>query len=113
MLSMKRPSRGERESAATTRYVGCFFLPMRLRRSLTAISLLTQARSSHVRELRHQFLGAAQSLGPLAEHLHHLLDFLELLEQLIDLGGGHPAAGGDPQAPGAVDHLRLASLLRG
>ena len=27
MISMKRPSRGERPSATTTRYVGCFFLP--------------------------------------------------------------------------------------
>src|SRR5688500_6753662 len=33
---MNRPLRGERESAATTRYVGCFFLPIRIRRSFTA-----------------------------------------------------------------------------
>src|SRR5574338_1418281 len=34
---MNRPLRGDRESAATTRYVGCFFLPIRMRRSLTAM----------------------------------------------------------------------------
>src|SRR4029453_11285887 len=39
-ISMNRPSRGDRESAATTRYVGCFFLPMRIRRSLTATRVL-------------------------------------------------------------------------
>src|SRR5207253_2501157 len=33
---MNRPLRGERESAATTRYVGCFVLPIRMSRSLTA-----------------------------------------------------------------------------
>src|SRR5690606_41383327 len=36
---MDRPSRGDRESAATTRYVGCFFLPIRMRRSLTATAV--------------------------------------------------------------------------
>src|SRR5262249_44260114 len=35
--SIKRPLRGDRESAATTRYVGCFVLPIRIRRSLTGI----------------------------------------------------------------------------
>src|SRR5947208_2449526 len=33
---MKRPSRGELLSAATMRYVGCFFLPILMRRSFTA-----------------------------------------------------------------------------
>src|SRR5262245_34097404 len=33
---MNRPLRGERESAATTRYVGCLVLPIRISRSLTA-----------------------------------------------------------------------------
>src|SRR5437773_1877340 len=33
---MNRPLRGERESAATTRYVGCFVLPIRMSRSFTA-----------------------------------------------------------------------------
>src|SRR5947209_12338260 len=48
-----------------------------------------------------------------SEHLQHLLDFLELLQQLVDIGGGHPAAVGDPQAAGTVDHLRLATLVGG
>src|SRR6476646_8581145 len=36
MVSMMRPSRGDRASATTTRYVGCFFLPTRIRRIFTA-----------------------------------------------------------------------------
>src|SRR3972149_2324109 len=35
---MYRPSRGARESATTTRYDGSFFLPVRVRRIVTAIS---------------------------------------------------------------------------
>src|SRR5687768_9371255 len=35
MVSMMRPSRGLRSSATTTRYVGCFFLPTRMRRIFT------------------------------------------------------------------------------
>ena len=35
---MNRPSRGLRASATTTRYVGCFFLPTRIKRILTANS---------------------------------------------------------------------------
>src|SRR5438270_12603027 len=109
MLSMKRPSRGERASAATTRYDGCFFLPMRLRRSLTATrSLLVETLG----ELGHELLRAAQPLGPLAEHLHHLLHVLELLQQLVDLGGGHPAAVGDPQPPRAVDDRWITAFVR-
>src|SRR4029450_13580881 len=46
---MNRPSRGERTSAATTRYVGCFFLPIRMRRSLTATrAFLTCSEDSEV-----------------------------------------------------------------
>jgi hypothetical protein len=33
---MNRPFLGERLSAATSRYVGCFFFPIRTRRSFTA-----------------------------------------------------------------------------
>src|SRR5437867_13393487 len=109
MLSMKRPSRGERASAATTRYVGCFFLPMRLRRSLTATLLLLVETLG---QLGHELLGASQPHRSLAEHLHHLLHVLELLEQLVDLGRGHPAAVGDPQPPRAVDDCRITALVR-
>src|SRR5690606_28864712 len=38
---MNRPSRGERASAATMRYWGCFFLPTRVRRSLTAMGAVS------------------------------------------------------------------------
>src|SRR5690242_6678432 len=40
MISMKRSSRGERPSATTTRYVGCFFFPTRIRRIFTATEVV-------------------------------------------------------------------------
>src|SRR4051794_24737638 len=105
---MNRPSRGDRLSVATTRYVGCFFLPMRIRRSFTATDSFS-CRSPHVRKAGHA-LGA---LAALPEHLHHLLDFLELLQQLIPLRGARPTAGRDPEPPRSVDHRRLPPFLRG
>src|SRR5204862_7684310 len=47
MISMNLPSRGERESATTTRYVGAFVLPVRRRRMCTA-----KVRCSSVKDVR-------------------------------------------------------------
>src|SRR5437870_10624534 len=47
MISMNLPSRGERESATTTRYVGAFVLPVRRRRICTA-----KVRRSSVKDVR-------------------------------------------------------------
>src|SRR5210317_2446443 len=57
---MNLPSRGERESAATMRYWGCFFLPMRVRRNLTAMTNVSWGKCgtcsmlSAPRPLRHR-----------------------------------------------------------
>src|SRR5215471_5154020 len=112
MISMKRPSRGLRPSATTTRYVGCFFLPTRIRRILTANEKTpTRGTASDSRSRRREAgnaprgqprrfrtlrtlalraLGALllQALGHAvgARHrLHHLLHLLELLQQVVDL----------------------------
>src|SRR5438034_11822350 len=47
MISMNLPSRGARESATTTRYVGAFVLPVRRRRICTA-----KVRRSSVKDVR-------------------------------------------------------------
>src|SRR5262245_10275732 len=46
MISMNRPSRGLCESATTTRYVGCFFLPTRIKRILTDTDKLLEQRKA-------------------------------------------------------------------
>src|SRR4051794_27447519 len=114
---MNRPSRGERPSAATTRYVGCLVLPMRMSRSFTAIR--SQSLSSvetevvhlglhglellEVRKLAARTLAALLALLPTAAQpghaLHHLRHLFELLAQLVDLAHRGAAAVGDPQAP--------------
>src|SRR5689334_4441293 len=115
---MKRPSRGERLSAATTRYDGCLVLPTRMRRSFTAmcVGLLVEAREPG-RQLRHggpapALLLLAEALGAQATHpLHHPLHLLELLDEPVHLARRGAAAGGDAQPPAAVDDLGPAALL--
>src|SRR5436309_14069466 len=128
MFSMNRPSRGDRLSAATTRYVGCFFFPIRIRRSFTATSVFLgrfrpcQSNSSvELRPARRPLGGDPATLlsllalaahHPAEAHLaHHALHVLELLQQQVDLGGGRPAAVGDPEPPRPVDDLRGPALL--
>src|SRR3972149_631156 len=59
-------------------------------------------------------LADAQHPGGAAgcHHLHYPLRFLPLLEQLVHFLRRRAAAGGDAAAPAAVDHLRVAALLR-
>src|SRR4051794_29429028 len=114
---MNRPSRGERLSAATTRYDGCLVLPTRIKRSFTAMvssSLLVQTGEpgrhlgrAHLATLALLHLLRAQATHP----LHQLLHLLELLHEAIDIPGGSAAAIGDAQATAAVDELRPATLL--
>src|SRR5688500_13372846 len=69
MISMNRPLRGERASAATTRYVGCFFLPIRMRRSFTAtwfLFLFTKSNRS-VRQSRPAIVPAGGGSVPSRE----------------------------------------------
>src|ERR1700687_2996233 len=97
---MNRPSRGERASAATTRYVGCLVLPIRMRRSFTAttvLSLLTSASVETGEPGRHGRPAPLALLGAETAHLlHHLLDVLELLDEAVDLSSARAAAGCDP-----------------
>src|SRR5919109_5250365 len=112
MFSMKRPSRGLRESATTTRYWGAFFMPMRIRRILTAmvwecsclgwpalpVGLPSPCRAGGVRDRRSLPVQAhlAQALGGHAgELLHHAARLVELLEDGVDLLGGGARAAGD------------------
>src|SRR5215210_6683750 len=78
IVSIVRPSRGERWSATTTRQIGFFFEPTRLSRMRTMRRerLEHAGASAHVahhrRRVRH--LAARQ-------RLHHLLHLAELLDQ--------------------------------
>src|SRR2546425_5172851 len=104
MTSMNRPSRGERESVTTTRYVGFFVVPARLSRIATATSSPPELRESwkfHAREL---------ALEPL-ELFHHLPQLRVLLEQTVDVLHAGPAAPRDPLSPAAVDDLRVPALV--
>src|SRR5688500_4686311 len=97
MISMNRPLRGERASAATTRYVGCFFLPIRMRRSFTAtwLSLPVYEIESMVRQSRPAIVparGGSVQTGQLQ------LGLRALGKGQRTLGGGAPAL------------LRLAAL---
>src|SRR5439155_16059654 len=103
---MKRPSRGERLSATTTRHCGSFFPPTRVSLMLTAIS----ARQDSASALSHQLA----EVGHLAllDAAHQLAHLLELLDQLVDLLDRHARAPGDPQPARALDQVGMAPLVR-
>src|SRR5689334_23520430 len=91
---MNLPSRGERESATTTRYTGFFFDPTRVNLMRTAKSLPPCLRSLlafvGLRRLalpRLRRRGRARQLRKLASAhaLHELLHLLAALEQPVDL----------------------------
>src|SRR6266850_6627432 len=105
MISMKRPSRGARESATTTRYRGRLLVPSRLSRMVTDTSSPPQrgeARQLHLAELAfHAF-----------ELLHHLPELRVLLEQPVHVLHAGAAAARDALPSAAVDHLGIAPLAR-
>src|SRR5262245_1141657 len=106
MISMNRPSRGERESATTTRYAGRRDEPARLSRIDTDTSSPPRKRKPG------QALHAAQaSLHPL-ELLHHLPGLRVLLQEPVHVLHAGAAAARDPLAAAAVDDVRMASLAR-
>src|SRR2546426_7926179 len=84
MVSMTRPSRGERWSATTTRQIGFFFPP-------TRVSLSRTAKASVHLEFGSGRAGTLAAAGKLLHrgHLalrqlaHHLLHLAELLDELI------------------------------
>src|SRR5919197_5313231 len=102
---MNLPSRGERESATTTRYTGFFFDPIRASLILAAMKSFLPLLLSHDRlQVRHL---------PLAELLHHLLHLLACGEQLVHLLDGRPAPRRDSRAARAVDDLGPRALVGG
>src|ERR1700742_4869608 len=103
---MKRPSRGERRSATTTRHCGSFFPPTRVSLMLTAISARQDSGSALAHELAQ--------VGHLAllDAAHQLAHLVELLAQRVARLDADPRAPGDPQPPRALDQLRPAPLLR-
>src|SRR2546428_60590 len=104
MISMNRPSRGERESATTTRYVGLRVVPVRLSRIETATSSPPQCGKAWKPR------PGQLALQPL-ELLHHLAELRVLLEQPVDVLHAGAAAAGDALAAAAVDDLGMAALL--
>src|SRR5438093_10570146 len=115
---MNLPSRGERESATTTRYTGFFFDPTRVNLIRTAKSLPPCLRSLLAFVGLRRFplrllLRGARQLGelPLAHALHQLFHLLASLEQSVDLLDAGARAARDPLPPRSVDHLRQLALL--
>src|SRR3954451_10006178 len=109
-ISMTRPSRGERWSAATMRQIGSFLPPTRVSLSRTATGFLSKFGRSRLASLPHE----RPEVGHLAaaELLHDLAHLAELLDELVDrldVGAGPPR---DAQAPRSLDELRPPALLR-
>src|SRR5215210_8213063 len=103
MASMKRPSRGERWSATTTRQFGFFLPPTRV--SLTRTD--TAERLAAARELLQR---GHLSLRDLPHQLLHLAELLHELTDGLDRGAG---AVRDPPPARAVDQLWVGPLLGG
>src|SRR5881394_3219328 len=121
---MNLPSRGERESAATTRNTGFFFDPTRVNLSLTAkplppglllfslaLGLSGRGRAGAVwrARCRQSWQGRHLPAAHLLHQLRHLLASLEQLVHLLDLGAAAP---GDPLPARAVDQVRQRALAR-
>src|SRR5215813_3264257 len=99
MTSMKRPSRGERESATTTRYDGRREEPMRLSR------IDTDTCSPPQRRKAGQALHPSELPFHAFELFHHLSELRVLLEQTVHVLHAGAASSGDPLAAGAADDL--------
>src|SRR5881628_2996766 len=103
---MKRPSRGERESATTTRYAGRLVVPIRLSRIVTATFSPPRHRKSW------KILHAGKLPLHALELLHDLPQLRELLEQPVHVLHVGAAAACDPLAATAADDLGIAPLAR-
>src|SRR3954469_19800107 len=109
MVSIVRPSRGERWSATTTLQIGFFLLPTLRSRILTDMRRRRlEDRSPHA---AHQLLGVRHLA--LGELLHQLVHLAELLDEPVDRLDGGPGPGRDPLAPRPVDLSRMSPLERG
>src|SRR5437763_16124773 len=101
-ISITRPSRGERWSAATTRQIGSFLPPTRVSLSRTAKTVsCREKRSPRLAALAHH----GCEIGHLASRnlLHDLAHLAELLDELVDGGDVGARAVGDPQPPRSLD----------
>src|SRR4051794_35591683 len=135
-FSMKRPSRGERWSATTTRQIGSFLPPTRVSLSRTAngsssrsawksrrerVAGASERRPAGASEPRPAGMsGRARRSAPAAHErtdvghvappdlAHELAHLVELLDQLVDRLDVGPRALGDAQAPRALDELGAA-----
>src|ERR671933_882649 len=110
-VSMKRPSRGERWSATTTRQIGSFLPPTRVSLSRTAIrSFRASKRRRRLAGLPHERPEVGHLAAPdLAHQLAHLV---ELLHELVDLLDARPRPLRDAQPARALDELGAPALLR-
>src|SRR5919106_6672109 len=99
---MKRPSRGERWSATTTRQIGFFLLPTRVSRTRTDIERRRLATARQLLQGRH--LPARE----LAHQLSHLPELLDELGDRLDRGA---RAARDPPTAGSVDDRGFPPLL--
>src|SRR5579884_2291540 len=100
---MKRPSRGERASATTKRYVGCFLAPMR-RSLIFTMSSFYFGLAQHSERKLCTFFAAETHL------LHHLARFFEAFDQAIHVGDLGPAALRDALAARTVEDIRVLPL---
>src|ERR671910_3868352 len=100
---MKRPSRGERWSDTTTRQIGFFLLPTRVRRTRTDIGRERLATAGELLQRWHL---------PARHLLHDLLHLRELLHELRDRLHGGPRSTRDPAPARPVDDLGVRPLLR-
>src|SRR4029453_14886664 len=119
MVSIVRPSRGERWSATTTLQIGFFLLPTLRSRILTDMRrprLDDRARTRSGAALADAGLAHASHQGlrvghlALGELLHQLVHLSELLDEPVDRLNRGPRPGGDPLAAGAVDLARGGPL---
>src|SRR3954451_3958897 len=122
---MNLPSRGERESATTTRYTGFFFDPTRVNLMRTAKPLPPGLLSflafvgfcrfslSGLRDRRLRLARKRTEIGhlALAHPLHELLHLLARLEQAVHVLHRRARPPRDALPARAVDHLRQSSLL--
>src|SRR3954454_14568568 len=116
IVSIVRPSRGERLSATTMRQIGFFFEPTRRSLIRTAIGRERlapsdlRARRSPGLQLGDLLRGRRRPGGHAPHQYFHLVDLLDQLLDLDDFGAG---AGRDPLAARTVDEPWVAPLSRG
>src|SRR3954452_13873698 len=94
MVSIVRPSRGERWSATTTLQIGFFFDPTL--RSLILTDMRRRRLEESLLHAPHEGLGVGHLA--LRHLLHQLVHLAELLDQAVDGLDCGPRPGGDPLA---------------